>query len=155
MANSALLKRAIQQMLDILEAEGQRILQECEAEHTYTHRTKNLYDSYGYGVYYKGKLKRKGFLSATATATESKKWYGKNVKGRDEIEKFFKGGFTPVGNAFELVIAAAMPYGIVLENASSGQKKKYQVISMAYDKLAALSGEFSGSTVRALTGGKI
>lgn len=51
----------ITRLLDALEKEGKRILAECEQERTYTHRTQNLYDSYGYGVYYNGKLQEKAF----------------------------------------------------------------------------------------------
>ena len=75
----------ITRLLDALEKEGKRILAECEQERTYTHRTQNLYDSYGYGVYYNGKLQRKGFLSDSETATETKKWYGVEISGREQI----------------------------------------------------------------------
>ena len=136
----------ITRLLDALEKEGKRILAECEQERTYTHRTKNLYDSYGYGVYYNGKLQRKGFLSASETATETKKWYGVEISGREQIENFLMSEYkSPKG--IELVIVAAMPYAEVLENASSGQPQKYKVISMSYNKLKDLSSQVKGSSV--------
>ena len=136
----------ITRLLDALDKEGKRILAECEQERTYTHQTQNLYDSYGYGVYYNGKLQRKGFLSASETATETKKWYGVEISGREQIENFLMSEYkSPKG--IELVIVAAMPYAEVLENASSGQHQKYKVISMSYNKLKDLSNQVKGSSV--------
>ena len=137
-----------------LSKEGQRIIRECVDERTYTHRTRNLYDSYGYGVYFSGRLKRMGYLSTTETAEEPKKWYGEILSGRDEIERFLKVTYKPKSSGFELVIAAAMPYGRILETQGDGLHHKYRVISMAYDKLQALASK-TGGYVTALTGGKI
>ena len=58
-------EQAIKQVIEILDAEGKRILSECECEVTYTHRTHNLYDSYAYGIYLNGKLVKRGYLSAS------------------------------------------------------------------------------------------
>ena len=136
----------ITRLLDSLEKEGKRILKECEQERTYTHQTHNLYDSYGFDVYYQGKLQRKGFLSQSETATETKDWYGVEISGREQIENFLTSEYkSPKG--IELVIVAAMPYAEVLENASSGQHQKYKVISMSYAKLAELKNQVKGSTI--------
>ena len=142
MANGAMITR----LLDTLEKEGKKILAECEQERTYTHRTHNLYDSYGFGVYLNGKLQRKGFLSSSETATETKKWYGQEISGREQIENFLTGEYKP-GKGIDLVVVAAMPYAEVLENASSGQHQKYKVISMSYNKLKELSNGVKGSSV--------
>ena len=136
----------ITRLLDALDKEGKRILAECEQERTYTHRTQNLYDSYGFGVYYNGKLTRKGFLSSSPTATKTKKWYGVEVEGREQIENFLNREYKP-SKGIDLVIAAAMPYAHALENASSGQHQKYKVISMSYNKLRDLSSQVKGSSV--------
>lgn len=142
MANGVMITR----LLDTLEKEGKRILAECEQERTYTHRTHNLYDSYGFGVYLNGKLQRKGFLSSSETATETKKWYGQEISGREQIENFLTGEYKS-GKGIDLVVVAAMPYTEVLENASSGQYQKYKVISMSYNKLKELSNGVKGSLV--------
>lgn len=142
MANGVMITR----LLDTLEKEGKRILAECEQERTYTHQTHNLYDSYGFGVYLNGKLQRKGFLSSSETATETKKWYGQEISGREQIENFLMGEYKS-GKGIDLVVVAAMPYAEVLENASSGQHQKYKVISMSYNKLKELSNGVKGSSV--------
>ena len=144
----------VEKVIDTLEKEGQRILRECERERTYTHQTQNLYDSYGFGVYYNGKLQRKGFLSSSPTATKTKKWYGVDVEGREQIENFLKSEYKPT-SGIDLVIAAAMPYAHALENASSGQHQKYKVISMSYDKLMGLRQQISGSIVSIISASQV
>lgn len=144
----------ITRVLDQLEKEGQRILRECEHERSYTHRTQNLYDSYGFGVYCNGKLARKGFLSSLPTATKAKKWYGVEVEGREQIENFLNREYKP-SKGIDLVIAAAMPYAHALENASSGQRQKYRVISMSYDKLTKLQSQVKGSLVSIISASQV
>lgn len=144
----------ITRLIDALEKEGKRILSECESERTYQHQSLNLFDSYGFGVYYNGKIERKGFLTATQTATETKKWYGKEVDGREQIENFLNKEYKP-SKGVELVIAAAMPYAHALENASSGQKQKYKVISMSYDKLVELQKQAKGSVVSIISASRV
>lgn len=145
--------RAIMQIVRKLEQEGYRILQECEAERDYTHRTDNLYDSYGYGIYVGGKIRKSGFLTPSQRATEDRKWYGQPVSGREQILNFLNSEYKPT-NGIDMVVVAAMPYAAVLENASSGQKHKYRVISMSYDKLKQLQGEIKGASVVNIFGGK-
>lgn len=144
----------ITRVLDQFEKEGQRILRECEQERNYTHRTQNLYYSYGFGVYYNGKLTRKGFLSSSPTATKTKKWYGVDVEGREQIENFLNREYKP-SKGIDLVIAAAMPYAHALENASSGQRQKYRVISMSYDKLTKLQSQVKGSLVSIISASQV
>lgn len=144
----------ITRVLDQFEKEGQRILRDCEQECNYTHRTQNLYDSYGFGVYYNGKLTRKGFLSSSPTATKTKKWYGVEVEGREQIENFLNREYKP-SKGIDLVIAAAMPYAHALENASSGQRQKYRVISMSYDKLTKLQSQVKGSLVSIISASQV
>ena len=45
-----------------------------------------------------------------------------------------------------MVVAAAMPYAEVLENASSGQTRKYRVISMSYEKLKSVGQRLGGAS---------
>lgn len=135
---------AITRLVDSLAKDGERILAECEKERTYQHQTKNLYDSYGYGVYVRGKLVKAGYLSASPLATKGKPFDGDTIKGRDEIEMFLKTEYSPKGG-IDLVIAAAMPYGKILEEGSGRLHHKYKVISMAHDKLKKIAGKYGGN----------
>jgi len=133
----------ISYILDCLEEDAKRILQECVDEREYEHRTKNLYDSYGYGIYLNGRLKRKGYLSTSPQATEKKKWYGRVVKGRTEISKYLRSGYSP-GNGIELITVAAMPYAEILEDGSGRLKRSYRVITMSFQKLTDISKMYNG-----------
>lgn len=143
---------AVQSVTNELARHGNRIINECINEITYQHDTYNLHDSYGFGVYHKGSLVKHGTLERNAS--KSKMWYGEEIKGSEEIIKFLNS--YKASNGFELVVAAAMPYAEVLENASSRQKKKYKVISMAFDKLEEISrsNPILQSKVFAITGAK-
>ena len=57
---AGLADRYIDSMVAFLQKEGERILDECEAEKEYNHDTMNLYDSYGYGIYVRGRLVKSG-----------------------------------------------------------------------------------------------
>lgn len=146
-------ERMTEALVAQLAVEGDRILKECEQEADYTHRTYNLYDSYGYGIYVDGKLKRSGFLTNTATATEGKRWYKDTVKGRERLEEFLSSEYKAT-KGIDMVVVAAMPYAHALENQSSGQKRKYRVISMAFDKLKALSDKIPKSAVYNISASK-
>lgn len=146
----ALKQQATEQIVAQLANEGARILRQCVEQRDYTHRSYNLYDSYGYGVYVSGKLQRYGFLG-TQKATDPRKWYGEDVRGRDEILEYLKSEHKPSNDAVELVIAAAMPYAKVLESGGGGIKHKYKVISMSYDMLKDIAPKYGG-TVKTLTG---
>ena len=146
----SLKQQATEQIVAQLADEGARILRQCVEQRDYTHRTYNLYDSYGYGVYVSGKLQRYGFLG-TQKATEPRKWYGEDVRGRDEILEYLKSEHKPSNDAIELVIAAAMPYAKVLESGGGGIKHKYKVISMSNDLLREIAPKYGG-TVKAITG---
>jgi hypothetical protein len=139
-------------LIDDLAEHGERIIRECENERTYEHRTKNLHDSYGYGVYSGGTLVRHGFL-CSAQATKGKNWYGERLKGRDEITQYLQ---SYKSEGIELVIVVAMPYGEVLENGGGRYKyhQKYKVISMSYDKLSALKAQYPHSLVSRIIHGK-
>jgi hypothetical protein len=139
-----------------LASQGERIIRECESERSYTHRTHNLQDSYGYGVYAEGRKVASGYLGGQ-NASEPKKWYGQTVSGRTEIEQYLNNYSSPDG--MELIIVAAMPYAEVLENggASNGRftyQHKYKVISMSYDKLKSLQGAFPGSSIHRIMHGQ-
>ncbi len=144
-------QQATEQIVARLANEGARILRQCVEERDYTHRTYNLYDSYGYGVYVGGKLMRSGFLQRSPQATEPREWHGENVRGREEILEYLKSEHKPSRDTIELVIAAAMPYAKVLESGGGGIKHKYKVISMSNDLLREIAPKYGG-TVKAITG---
>lgn len=133
-----------QQIIRSLEDDAKRVIQECVNERTYTHRSKNLYDSYGYAIYDNRKLIRSGFLSTAPQAKKPRKWYGKNMYGREEIKNFFENEYTPK-DGITLAIAAAMPYAKILEDGSGQLHHSYKVISMSYEKLKAIASNYKAT----------
>lgn len=75
-----LYKKALKLITKELDKDAKNVLRECIQEITYTHRTYNLYDSYGYGIYVEGKLEKIGYLSSSPKAS----------KGRIGMEKKLK-----------------------------------------------------------------
>lgn len=155
MAKWSFKKMAENILIEQLCADGERIMRECLSEVDYTHRTHNLEASYGWAVCRRGKIIRTGYPSTFPT--EAKNWYGEMMYGGDALAGAideYEGKYKPLTKTFELVIIAAMPYAEVLENASSGQHRKYKVISMAADKLRALQAKYGGASVRAVLRGQ-
>lgn len=138
-----------EEFLNYLEQEAKKFLDRIISGVDYTHRTYNLYDSYAYGIFLNGSLRR---TSATKydkddnavsvgvrapKATKPRYWYGDEVWGKWMRDEMFQAdGFKPSRRGYVVVFAAAMPYAVVLEaGGGSGPKRdfelshKYKVIS--------------------------
>lgn len=85
-----LYQKALKLITKELDKDAKNVLRECIQEITYTHRTYNLYDSYGYGIYVEGKLEKIGYLSSSPKASKGKNWYGEEIKGREAINEYLK-----------------------------------------------------------------
>lgn len=117
----------INKFVDMLATEGGKLILQAVNSRDYTHRTYNLHDSYGSAVYLNGKLVEKSVMLLGSKATKAKSYKGSKLKGSEEIMKYFR-SYKPK-SAIELVVAAAMPYGVVLEKGGGGLRHKYKVIS--------------------------
>lgn len=120
----------INKFVDMLADEGDKLITQAVNSRDYTHRTLNLHDSYGSAVYLNGALVERSIRTLPAQATKAKKYKGNEIRGAEEIIKYFR-SYKPK-SAIELVVAAAMPYGVVLEKGEEGGgglKHKYKVIS--------------------------
>ena len=117
----------INKFVDMLADEGGKLILQAVNSRDYTHRTYNLHDSYGSAVYLNGKLVEKSVMLLGSKATKAKSYKGSKLKGSEEIMKYFQ-SYKPKSD-IELVVAAAMPYGVVLEKGGGGLRHKYKVIS--------------------------
>ena len=117
----------IDKLVDMLATEGGKLILQAVNSRDYTHRTYNLHDSYGSAVYLNGKLVEKSVMLLGSKATKAKSYKGSKLKGSEEIMKYFQ-SYKPKSD-IELVVAAAMPYGVVLEKGGGGLRHKYKVIS--------------------------
>ena len=75
--------------------------------------TYNLRDSFGWGVYYKGKQVAKGYLEAIPKATEGDKKRG--LMGREQVDAFLDDYKPQTYNDIEVVFVAGMYYAGILE----------------------------------------
>lgn len=127
----------IQDLVKFLSKEGQRIVDSQLRNKGYTHRSLNLHDSYGWGVYLNGSLVASGFPAMQAK--KGKKWYGETIKGREAISDFLNNKYKPHAG-IDLVVAVAMPYGEIVED-----KYKYEVIATARNDVKRLSSRFKNA----------
>ena len=132
-----------EEFLDYLEEESKKLLEKAMETADFQNRTYNLFDSYGYGIYLNGSLKRSSVTSGTnqKKATQPRKWYDDELFGRQLAEMAFEkrstsggltsGGYAPSGKrGFVIVLAATMPYAVVLE--AGGYRRK--VLNRGFDK---------------------
>ena len=117
----------IDKFVDMLADEGGKLILQAVNSRDYTHRTYNLHDSYGSAVYLNGKLVEKSVMLLGSKATKAKSYKGSKLKGSEEIMKYFQ-SYKPKSD-IELLVVAAMPYGVVLEKGGGGLRRKYKVIS--------------------------
>ena len=75
--------------------------------------TYNLRDSFGWGVYYKGKQVAKGYLEAIPKATEGDRKRG--LSGREQVDAFLNNYKPRTMKDIELVFVAGMYYAGILE----------------------------------------
>lgn len=136
----------IQDLIKLLSNEGQKIVDSQLQNKGYTHRSHNLHDSYGWGVYLNGSLVASGFPATQAT--KGKKWYGETVKGREAITDFLKNKYKP-HDGIDLVVAVAMPYGEIVE-----EKYKYEVVATARNEVKQLASKFKNATFGTISHGK-
>ncbi len=127
-------KDRISELVRSLSQEGQKIVDSQLKNKGYTHRTHNLHDSYGWGVYVDKKLVASGFPAIKAE--KGKKWYGETIKGREAITDFLQNKYK-AHDGIDLVVAVAMPYGEIVES-----KYKYEVIATARNDVRQLASKF-------------
>lgn len=131
----------INKIVDMLSDEGGKLILQAVNSRDYTHRTLNLHDSYGSAVYLNGALVEKSVMLLGSKATEAKKYKGNSLKGSEEIMKYFR-SYKPKSE-IELLVVAAMPYGVVLEKGEGGLRRKYKVISGINTEVTALAAKLN------------
>lgn len=146
---------AITRIVDLLANEGQKIVDKELSKVSYTYRSLNLRDSYGWGVYVDGKLVRKGY---TANSPGIKKKWKENgqeedITGYETVVEYLESKYKP-HPGIDLVVVAAMPYGEILQNAEGNVKKKYEVIAVARNEVKALSQKFKNTKFGIISHGK-
>lgn len=125
--------------------EGERLIKRAfQTANFKKDKTQNLHDSYGCAVYFNKKYiyGTKRVLSPRAQVPRYNSYTKKNEYGQEEINEYLD-SYKPKSNGFELVVVAAMFYGLFLEKGSGKLRKKYRVISginADFEELARKTG---------------
>lgn len=133
---------------------------------SFTNRTFNLYDSYAYGIYLNGSLKRtsatlkdKGSGETISVgvkspkATSPRRWYKDELWGKYMKDMMFdtEGGYKPSSKrGYVIVFAASMPYAPILEAGGGSLKRKYQVISFMETEAYKIGDDLMQGMVRSV-----
>lgn len=129
-----IIKQCLPQILDELAKFADKELKTAFQDADFNKRkTKNLKDSYVFGVYYNGTLQRYGFLTSNATATEVVRKTGSSeyVYGRHDAEDWIRAYKPSSSNNFNIVFGARIFYAAYLENGTR-RHKPYTVLSSIY-----------------------
>ena len=137
-----MMKRASEIQTERLVRYAQQEIVELVSTHAFKNRTMNLQDSYLWIVYYNGKKVKSGYYgNKTATRKsvlhEWSKGMKEDVNGRELARKFIESYKPTETSGWEIVFAAAAPYGAYLEGGFTlkGHRYQFDVMSQRYDHI--------------------
>ena len=140
----------VDRMVDYLSRRAAEIIERAMQTKTTAIETGNQIDAYGYAIWYKGSLEKKGIGDPEhgRYAEGPHKGYGDIPEAfGSEWADMFISEFTskhPLPkNAFCLVVFNAAFYSRILEEGGGGVKKRYQIISQVIGDLDSLGKEFN------------
>ena len=154
--NKNIYAKYVERMSEALAEDGHTLIKQAFEGSDYNHnKTQNLHDSYGSCVFYDGKEvpNTRRYVGHKATVRKVDR-DGNLIFGREEIDSFFD-GYKAKSKGFELVLAAAIFYGQILEDGSGNLKRKYRVISFMADKVENVARKYGGKVNRIKEGKRV
>lgn len=140
----------VDRMVDYLSRRAAEIIERAMQTKTTAIETGNQIDAYGYAIWYKGSLEKKGIGDPEhgRYAEAPHKGYGDipEAFGSEWADMFiseFPSKHPLPKNAFCLVVFNAAFYSRILEEGGGGVKKRYQIISQVIGDLDSLGKEFN------------
>lgn len=140
----------VDRMVDYLSRRAAKIIERAMQTKTTAIETGNQIDAYGYAIWYKGSLEKKGIGDPEhgRYAEVPHKGYGDipEAFGSEWADMFiseFPSKHPLPKNAFCLVVFNAAFYSRILEEGGGGVKKRYQIISQVIGDLDSLGKEFN------------
>lgn len=140
----------VDRMVDYLSRRAAEIIERAMQTKTTVIETGNQIDAYGYAIWYKGSLEKKGIGDPEhgRYAEGPHKGYGDipEAYGSEWADMFiseFPSKHPLPKNAFCLVVFNAAFYSRILEEGGGGVKKRYQIISQVIGDLDSLGKEFN------------
>lgn len=139
-------RQAIQQIVNKLAEDGERICKEAARTKETASRSYNQLDAFGYAVYSDGKLVKKGYAAPEQSKKQHKGWAKKGIPadtGRGYLDKFFQDHKAPA-NRFQLVVVNAIYYTKILEDGKGFGGAKYKIITQIGDDMYKLQEQYGG-----------
>jgi len=135
----------VAKVVEVLEQKGKELVETAYRSSEFEDDTYNLRDSYGYAVYYNGKVKAFGGLDGRKATTPKKQSVNSKTKsfGRDDFEQYVK-MYGAKSYGFELIVVAVKFYAGFLEDGTR-TNRKYKVISQIWDKMEDFGSQFKGT----------
>lgn len=140
----------VDRMVDYLSRRAADIIEKAMRTKTTAIETGNQIDAYGYAIWYKGNLEKKGIGDPEhgRYAEDPHKGYGDipEAFGSEWADMFiseFPSKHPLPKNAFCLVVFNAAFYSRILEEGGGDVKKRYQIISQVIGDLDSLGKEFN------------
>ena len=137
-----MLNRATRIQTDRLVRYAEQEIVQLVETHEFKNRTLNLQDSYLWVVYYNGKRVKSGYYGNKKAKSKSvlHEWSPEisvDVNGRELARKFISTYKPTETNGWEIVFAAAAPYGAYIEGGFTLKGRIYQfdVMSQRYDHI--------------------
>ena len=147
----------VDRMVDYLSRRAAEIIERAMQTKTTAIETGNQIDAYGYAIWYKGSLEKKGIGDPGhgRYAEGPHKGYGDipEAFGSEWADMFiseFPSKHPLPKNAFCLVVFNAAFYSRILEEGGGGVKKRYQIISQVIGDLDSLGKEFNAPPAKKL-----
>lgn len=147
----------VDRMVDYLSRRAAEIIERAMQTKTTAIETGNQIDAYGYAIWYKGNLEKKGIGDPEhgRYAEDPHKGYGDipEAFGSEWADMFiseFPSKHPLPKNAFCLVVFNAAFYSRILEEGGGGVKKRYQIISQVIGDLDSLGKEFNAPPAKKL-----
>lgn len=141
-----LLNAYINKTINYLARQGQLIAMQAWRTAATKIDTGNQRDAFGWGVYYKGSLKKYGYGGPELATEPHRDLHGGDSFGREWIFDYLQNEFKPTTDGFCLVIANAAWYSIEHETGRTPSGKKYKIISQIFNMLTPIANEFRGAT---------
>lgn len=137
----------INQVIDYLASEGERIAIDAKGTRDTNIDTGNQEDAYGWGVYFQGKLVKYGYPVPKGATEKHVDINGQKGWGRDWIFQFLSKDFKPETDGFCLVVANAAWYSVDHEDGATPTGTKYRIISQSIGMMNSLKQKFKGATL--------
>lgn len=127
---------AVKNKTEYLIKYAKETLKKAYEESTFEDQTYNLRDSYLWAVYFNGNMVESGFIDNSPKASEPQFEKNEVIWGRSDAESFLSAYNPRITNGWEVMFAAAVIYGMYLEEGERGNpRRQFVVLSSIFNQV--------------------